>query len=236
MDSSQYEISGNKSKFILYALVFYFLVAINPVNAKEKFEVIDVQITSSSSNQMTQNQLDNKQKLVELLRSKGLENFSIVLKLQPMARARYSIDNNPWCLSFIPPIDKSDIIISAIDNQVKTVNLIRLKQKGSFEWYDLRELKGLKVATARDNDNSELSMLLSQSGLDIFYVSTYEQALHLVLKGRVQYAIGNSDLLHDLDNTELLMKSLQLSGTTLMEYNTYVFINKQCEIARYFEQ
>lgn len=148
----------------------------------------------------------------------------------PPARANRVINDGHWCMSFYPPRkDNKFARFVPLSDSIVKMGFYRLRKKDSFHWTDLKELSGKIVALLRPNVIGKMHQGFIDAGLQIVYVESVEQGLHLVLKNRVDYAFGDSLVLSDSNLSDVQMKKLQFSESSVYDAKIGFFYNIKCQ-------
>lgn len=148
----------------------------------------------------------------------------------PPARAAQMIKADNWCATFYPP---SDDVVSEkwpLTEHTVKIGLYRLKQESPFSWQNLSELTGV-VALLRTREHSPFSQQFIDAGFDIVWIEEPSQGIELLLKGRVDYSIGD-DMLGNRGRTyNTFWSGVQFSDTVLFETPVMLYTNPSCELS-----
>jgi polar amino acid transport system substrate-binding protein len=166
-----------------------------------------------------------------LLSQYANSHFRIKIKpfFVPPARANRLIKDGNWCLSFYPPGENNESArFVPLSNDMVKIGFYRLLKAGRFHWKTLSELRGKIVAVLRSNETGKMHKGFIDSGLQLVYVESVKQGIQLVLKGRVDYAFGDSLALLETELTEAQKKTLQFSESAVHQARIVFFYNIQC--------
>lgn len=216
---------------IFVACVLYLSGANVAAAEADTLGLIDIVETSTVTEyQPTEDNILRQSLLKSFLAKNNLSNYKLAVSYMPLPRARLNLEQSDWCLSFIPPIKAKHFQTYLLnDTKVKLI-LYRERQASDFSWHTLSELKGSTVAVMRDYKGSTIKQYLMDSGLIIVEVFSFETAIKLLLKGRVEYALARHDTLDnmyvDIGNKD----SLQASSSSVVEFYNYLFVNNGCAI------
>lgn len=166
-------------------------------------------------------QLDGYGTLFVLLNEYANAHFKvkIIPDFIPPARAQKVVYTGQWCLTTYPPQegDQDTFFIPLRPEPIK-LGLYRKHHPANrqpFKWDKLSELHGGSIAILRSNIKSQFHHDLTDAGLEIIYVETPEQAIQLLLNGRIDYAQGDNHALETLSNTDA--GKLEFSQSYLFE-------------------
>lgn len=146
----------------------------------------------------------------------------------PPKRAVAILTSGDWCLSLYPPPEDVMAESISLSENLVHIGLLRLRQANIFTWSDLAQLEGLTVALLRTDENGKFARQFSDAGLQLMYVETIEQGLHLVEKQRadlVMFDNFNYSLLADN-----IKSRFQFSQTILISTPLTLFVNPECHL------
>lgn len=191
---------------------------------KETITVIAVEYPPYTSEHMPDNGVTFK-----LLKDYSKQYFERDIQplFLPPARAQAVMQSGNWCLSFIPPVDSSNVI--PISDAEIILSFFRFKTEGEFKWQSLSELKGQTVAMLRTLGQGEVAKKMTQAGMEIVRVDSLSQGMNMVLKKRVDYWFTTQNTPQALNADEAAQKNLQFAETPLMVVQPRIFYSERCK-------
>ena len=216
--------SALKRRALIAFLFFYpnFLFA-------QTFEVLAIDyppFTSESSPDFGLNF-----KYLEEYASENLPDTSFIPVFVPPARADTLLVEGAYCLAFFQPQKtQDDYRFHVLSQDVVSLGLIRMQQFGEFEWDDLREFSGKKIAVLRSSINQLLFKKFFEQGAIPFEVENIKQGLKVLKAGRVDFAFGDSSSL-DYHNQfwGLEKDQFQFSLTHILQARVGIYYRKDCQ-------
>ena len=193
--------------------------------AKQSVNVIAIEYPP-----FTSKHIPNQGIAFELLRKdKRTKHINWQAIFVPPARAHKLLNSDSWCASFYPTTQEKGYQQLQLGSEIIKVGLIRKAQNTAFKWNALTELDKPTIALLRTGENSTFAQQFKQANMDIAYVETIEQAMKMVLLGRVSYAMFDNISYNKLPVAQ--QKQLQFSTTSLIETYLKVLLNDKCNIA-----
>ncbi|WP_440903431.1 hypothetical protein ACMZOO_11220 [Catenovulum sp. SX2] len=202
-----------------------------PAAEADTLGLIDLVETSTITEyQPIEDNIRRQSLLQSFLAKNNLSNYKLAVSYMPLPRARLHLEQSDWCLSFIPPINAKHFQTYLLnDDKVKLI-LYRKRQVSDFSWQALSELKGSTIAVMRDYKGSSIKQYLLDNGLIIVEVFSFETAIKLLAKGRVEYALARHDTLDNMHLGIIDKDQLQASSSSVVEFYNYLFVHNSCAI------
>ena len=189
-------------------------------NAQPVFEVLAVEYPPFTGHQLSEGGI-----AFEILRQ-AYPEYRFKPHIVPPKRAYQMIQNGQWCMSFYPSSEGVASHKITLSKQNIVIGLIRMQQPTPFQWQQLAELSGSRVALLRSGDSSPFSNKFNQAGLIITYTETIQQAVDLLLRQRVDLAMYDDYNFNQLPTA--LRVQLQFSETSLLQTPVTLFTNPNC--------
>lgn len=189
-------------------------------NAQPVFEVLAVEYPPFTSQHLTDGGI-----AFQILRQ-AYPEYRFKPHIVPPKRAYQMIQNGQWCMSFYPSNEGVASHKITLSKQYIVIGLIRMQQPTPFQWQQLAELSGSRVALLRSGDSSPFSNKFNQAGLIITYTETIQQAVDLLLRQRVDLAMYDDYNFNQLPT--VLREQLQFSETSLLQTPVTLFTNPNC--------
>lgn len=192
---------------------------------ERRYDILAVEYPPFSSETMLSGGL-----VFQLLNVKLGNSVKLKAIFVPPARAAAMIKEDNWCASFYPPTDEIVSEKWPLTEHTVKIGLYRLKQATPFSWQHLSELTGT-VALLRTREHSPFSQQFIDAGLNVVWIEEPSQGVELLLKGRVDYSLGD-DMLSNRGRTyNASWSGLQFSDTILLETPVMLYTNPKCELS-----
>ncbi len=162
------------------------------------------------------------------------QEFSIRPIFLPPARAQLTVNGEEWCLSFYPRSkDESDSQqFRLFEDEVK-LTLITRRDSLLTSWNDLAELAGKSIAVLRVQAQNPFLDQFTSAGIELVYVESTEIAMQMVIKGRTDFAMGDSVSLGYFQQQNSVYESLTMSDTVIKTTRLMIEANPTCQ---YFDK
>lgn len=160
----------------------------------------------------------------------GDSAVKVTPQFYPPARAHQIIQSGNWCASFYPAtaVTQQYVLIALSDEPIQ-LGLYRKTKAGAFEWQQLTELAGKKVAYLRALSREGIGKQLQQAGVILFNVETIHQGMKLLEKDRVDYAFGDKySGLTFFQSQRVSPSDYQFSDSYLRRLSVGVWLNRDC--------
>ncbi|WP_026971894.1 transporter substrate-binding domain-containing protein [Aliagarivorans marinus] len=218
-------------KHLLTALLAFALAVIMPSDyaaALENDEVIVLEYPP-----LTTQYRDDYGHAFALLSEYAEQHFKLTPKPEflPPARAVHELTSGQWCLSFYPakPLLEDARFLSLADEEVAIGLYRRIDDMTPDSWQDLSELAGYRVAVMRNRQVGPFQQQLIDAQLRLVEVNSVAQGLRMLLRGRVDYAMGDSTSLQTYGFSDQQQREIALAQTSLLTARVGVFYNPKCE-------
>lgn len=208
-------------------LIFCLFIPTVSAIQKEQVKLITVEYPPYISEHV-----DGYGDVFKLISEYAAENLIVDISpnFLPPARAQKMIEDGNWCLStYSIRLKGTDAKFITLSDETVTLTLIRLTQSEKFQWTELSELKGKRVAMLRSYTKGLLQTNFTEAGLDIVSVGTIEQGLSMLLLNRVDLVFGDQKIITNSKFGQENKAKLQISETSLHEAKIGFFYNIDCE-------
>jgi polar amino acid transport system substrate-binding protein len=165
--------------------------------------------------------------LRELIASKNLP-IIINPRFLPPARAQHAVDTTDWCIALYPPSPGTSFVFHRIGETSLFLRLVRQKSEDAFSWDAPTYFAGKKIALLRTKSMADYWQPYKEAGAEFVFVETLEQAMNMVVRGRVNYAVANDIILEQFNSALPDNQKLQLSETTVQEFPSGVYLSARC--------
>lgn len=147
----------------------------------------------------------------------------------PLLRLQRTLQEGNWCTSFAPPLNEQDYPSVSTSLEQLSFHLYRVQQKAPFQWQELKELKGREVALIRSMEGTRTTQGLLQAGITPIYVNSLAQALKMVTKMRVDYALADKHSYQYYQQQGLLDgRVLEASQQSIFHFESRLWLNPEC--------
>lgn len=152
----------------------------------------------------------------------------------PPARIYRMMLTDVWEASFIPP-GNVDVKVEhlTIEKATLMLGLFRRKTNSSFDWQDLPELNGGRVAVLNSAGQSQYQTYLLKHGLEVMTTNDMKQGFKLLNLGRVDYVVSIYESgLHVLNELALDTNDFQFSKVWPERFDHSIYINLESAIGQ----
>ncbi len=158
-------------------------------------------------------------------------SFNLLPKpvFMPLVRVQRTLQEGNWCTSLAPPLDPQHYPSVFTGLEHLAFHLYRIKQQTRFHWQDSRELQGREVALLRSMEGTIVTQRLLQSGINPVYVNSLAQALKMVAKKRIDYALADEHSYQYYQQKGVLDENLlEASEQTIYQFESRLWLNPEC--------
>lgn len=169
-------------------------------------------------------------------RLKQHTDAEIIPLFMPPARLHQRIRRNQWCLSFYPPSSAGvEYWRLTLSEQLIRVGLYHRLTDDINRWKSLEQLQGRKVALLRALQRTEFVARFNHLGIIPVYVDSVKQGINMLLRQRVDAALGDDGLKAYLEEIKGNPVPIIFSDNISKEIEVGVYVNNDCWVAELLE-